>query len=309
MITATNGQRGSGFDFEFAHRNVKIAEQVAASAIGKTHLPQARGTGTTLCGCVFSANGGGVVLASDTRATAGSVIADVRCLKQHPVAPNITVLGAGTSADCENVTLMIASELTLSRLETRKQTRCVEVLTLLKRHLYQYQGHVGAATVVGGVDVDGPFLGTVAPHGSTDRLPFVSMGSGSLGAMAMLEAGYKDGMTAEEAKELCTRAISAGIFNDPFSGTQVDVTVITKDKVSLTIGHYQPNTDKPDPVTVSWSPNQLFLPKDDRTPANPPQSRVRPTKRLISLPPGTTPIKREEIRLLANVTEVAVSSD
>lgn len=40
----------------------------------------------------------------------------------------------------------------------------------------RYQGHIGAALVLGGVDVNGPSLYTIAPHGSTDKLPYVTMG-------------------------------------------------------------------------------------------------------------------------------------
>eukprot|EP00983_Pelagomonas_calceolata_P090988 1157489-Pelagomonas_calceolata.AAC.2 len=45
----------------------------------------------------------------------------------------------------------------------------------------------------------------VFPHGSTDSLPFATMGSGSLNAMAMFESNYKDDMTREEAIDLVTR--------------------------------------------------------------------------------------------------------
>jgi len=41
---------------------------------------------------------------------------------------------------------------------------------------HRYQGHIGAALVLGGVDVTGPCLYTIAPHGSTDKLPYVTMG-------------------------------------------------------------------------------------------------------------------------------------
>ena len=75
-------------------------------------------------------------------------------------------------------------------------------MTRLKRHLFRYQGHVSAALVLGGVDVTGPHLYTVWPHGSTDKLPFVTMGSGSLAAMAVLEDGYKDDLTEDETKDL-----------------------------------------------------------------------------------------------------------
>ncbi len=36
-------------------------------------------------------------------------------------------------------------------------------------------------------------------HHSTDKLPFVTMGSGSLAAMAVFEAGYKDDLSVRGA--------------------------------------------------------------------------------------------------------------
>ena len=81
-----------------------------------------------------------------------------------------------------------------------------------------YQGHVSAALVLGGVDCTGPSLYTVYPHGSTDSLPYVTMGSGSLAAMAIFESEYKSNMTLEEAKALVHSAIMAGINNDLGSG-------------------------------------------------------------------------------------------
>lgn len=47
----------------------------------------------------------------------------------------------------------------------------------------------------------------IFPHGSTDALPFATMGSGSLNAMAVFESGYKDDMSKAEAMELAARAI------------------------------------------------------------------------------------------------------
>lgn len=155
-------------------------------------------------------------------------ISDKNCEKIHYIAPNIYCCGAGTAADTENITLLISSQLELLRLATRTQSRVVSAMTILKRRLFQYQGHISAALVLGGVDVSGPHLYTIYPHGSTDKLPFVSMGSGSLHAMAVLESGYKDDMTKEEAIKLVQNAIRAGIFNDLGSGSNVDICVIAK---------------------------------------------------------------------------------
>lgn len=76
--------------------------------------------------------------------------------------------------------------------------RCVRLLLLsemLSLSINRYQGHIGAALVLGGVDVTGPQLFTIHPHGSTDKLPYVTMGSGSLAAMAVFESNWKPDMT------------------------------------------------------------------------------------------------------------------
>ena len=136
---------------------------------------------------------------------------------------------------------MIASNLELHRMGTKRDSRVITALTMLKSHLFKYQGHVGAALVLGGYDLNGPHLFTVYPHGSSDALPFATMGSGSLAAMAVFEADFKEGMDEEEAKELVARSIRAGIFNDLGSGSNVDLCVITKEGVKYLRNHETPN--------------------------------------------------------------------
>ena len=173
-------------------------------------------------------NQDGVVLGADTRSTSGSTVADKNCEKIHFIAPNVYCCGAGTAADTENSTGMVSSALALHRFATGRASRVATALQMLKSHLFRHQGHISAALVLGGVDVEGPHLFTVYPHGSTDSLPFATMGSGSLNAMAVFEADYREGMEEEEAVKLVARAIRAGIFNDLGSGSNVDVCVIRK---------------------------------------------------------------------------------
>jgi hypothetical protein len=60
--TATMG----GFDFSNHNRNAALHAQGVP-------LPKATSTGTTIVGCLFD---GGVVIAADTRATSGPIVAD-----------------------------------------------------------------------------------------------------------------------------------------------------------------------------------------------------------------------------------------
>lgn len=182
------------------------------------------------------------MIAADTRATSGPIVADKNCEKLHYISPSIWCAGAGTAADTEFTTALISSNLELHALSTGRKPRVVTCMTMLKQHLFRYQGHIGAYLVVAGVDPTGVGLYTVHAHGSTDKLPYVTMGSGSLAAMSVFETMWKQSLTKEEAIELCAEAIKAGIFNDLGSGSNVDVCVIEQDKPTKLLRNYmKPN--------------------------------------------------------------------
>ena len=216
----------TGFSFENVHRN-RVIENLAAESGIIHHLPGARKTGTTIAGLTFA---GGVVLGADTRSTGGSEVAEKNCEKIHNLAPNIYCCGAGTAADTEKTTDMVRSNLDLLRLEQHgTQSRVVTACTHLKRFLHSYQGHISAALVLGGCDVQGPHVYQIYPHGSTGKLPYTTMGSGSLAAMAVFESAWRSDLTEAQAIQLVQRAIGAGIFNDLGSGSNCDICVIRTD--------------------------------------------------------------------------------
>lgn len=105
----------------------------------------------------------------------------------------LTIFSTGTAADTEKTTDLISSKIRLHSLNTGRQPRVQTALRMLKQMLARYGGHIGAYLVLGGVDLTGPHLYTVHAAGSTDKLPYVSMGSGSLAAMATFETGFKPG--------------------------------------------------------------------------------------------------------------------
>ncbi|XP_067002482.1 proteasome subunit beta type-7 [Anabrus simplex] len=210
-----------GFSFENCRRNAFLAKKGFPA-------PKATKTGTTIVGIVFK---DGVILGADTRATEDTIVSDKNCSKIHYLAQNMYCCGAGTAADTEMTTQMIASQLELHRLNTGRIVPVATANRMLKQMLFRYQGFIGAALVLGGVDTRGPHLYSIYPHGSTDKLPFVTMGSGSLAAMAVFEAGWKPNMSEEEGRKLVRDAIAAGIFNDLGSGSNVDLCVIRKGSV------------------------------------------------------------------------------
>ncbi|KAL7752427.1 proteasome core particle subunit beta 2 [Sorochytrium milnesiophthora] len=214
-----------GFKFDLCQRN----ERLAAASFPS---PKATSTGTTIVGVIFD---NGVVLGADTRSTSGPIVADKNCEKIHYIAPNIYCCGAGTAADTEFTTNLISSQLELHRLSAGgRDSRIITAMTMLKQMLFRYQGNIGAALILGGYDpVVGPQLYTLHPHGSTDKLPYVTMGSGSLAAMAIFEKEWRENMNRQEAIDLVKEGIRAGIFNDLGSGSNVDVVVIEADSAPV----------------------------------------------------------------------------
>lgn len=221
-----------GLSFDNYQRNQYLADQ-------GIQAPKATSTGTTIVGCKFN---GGVVIAADTRATSGPIVSNKNCEKLHRISPKIWCAGAGTAADTEMVTQLMASNIELHALSTGREPRVITCLTLLKQHLFKYQGQIGAYLIVAGVDPTGPQLYSVQAHGSSDIGYYLSLGSGSLAAMAVLESKWKKELNREEAMALCAEAIEAGIWNDLGSGSNVDLCVMEVGRPSrLYRGFVTPN--------------------------------------------------------------------
>ena len=59
----------------------------------------------------------------------------------------------------------MASNLDLMRLNTGRESRVSTVVARLSSMLHKYQGHIGAALIIGGYDVKGPQLCMISPQG------------------------------------------------------------------------------------------------------------------------------------------------
>lgn len=161
----------------------------------------------------------GAGTAADTENTTGKLPGSARSrlkTKNSGCSFNFFPAGTPSSGKCMRNRWLssLSCDITFLIQNTNTESRVVTAMTLLKQMLFRYQGHISAALVLGGVDATGPHLYTVYPHGrwimdlrcqeqwhwplgfcSTDKLPYVTMGSGSLAAMATFEQGYKDDMT------------------------------------------------------------------------------------------------------------------
>ena len=129
-VDVLQSHRG-GFSFENCKRNAYLAAQAGIKP------PTAMKSGTTICGIVVK---DAVILAADTRATNGPMVADKNCEKLHYIAKNIFCAGAGTAADLMHTTEMMESQIELLRMATGTQPRVCTVVKRLSSMLFKYLG-------------------------------------------------------------------------------------------------------------------------------------------------------------------------
>jgi len=214
-------QPSGGFVFDNCRRNeLLLSNGVLPSKVRKT--------GTTIAAVKFK---DGVVIGADSRCTEGNIIFDDNVLKIHRLSDNIYALGAGTSADCDFQTRLLESQLELLKLNQDRQVRVATAVTKIQQHLFRYQGYIGAYLIIVGVDVTGSHIATVHPHGSISYIPFIASGSGGYTSLSVIEDRFKENMNEDEAKQLVRDALYASTTTDLYSGSKINMFVLTKEKL------------------------------------------------------------------------------
>lgn len=186
-------------------------------------------TGTTTVGIVFQ---GGVVLATERRATMGTLIASKKAKKVHSITDRIGMTIAGGVGDAQQLVRIINVECNLYQIRRGKEISVGAAATILSNYLNQNRfSPYYVQLLVGGVDMNGPSIYSVdAAGGATLEEDFVSTGSGSLTAYGVLEDRFRPDMNEAEAVDLAVRALRAATRRDSASGEGYNVVVITRDK-------------------------------------------------------------------------------
>ena len=181
--------------------------------------------GTTTVGLECS---DGVVLAADTRATAGFLyIAHKHVKKIAKLDEHISMTIAGSVADAQNLVDILRYHANIYRLESRAPMP-VKACARLASNIFFSQRYAPyiAEVLVGGYDLEGPAVYNIDLFGSLNREKFVSTGSGSPVAYGILESEFKEGMSVDEASKIAAKAIAAAIKRNAGTGDGVDVVIM-----------------------------------------------------------------------------------
>ena len=188
--------------------------------------------GTTTIGIIFA---GGVILATEKRATMGYMIASKKAKKVYQVAERIGMTTAGGVGDAQQLARILTVECNLYQIRRSRAITVGAAATLLSNYLNQNRYFpYYVQLLVGGWDDHGPSVYSVdAMGGATKEEEIVATGSGSPMAYGVLEDRFRANMSEDEAIDIAIRGLKSAMKRDAGSGEGIHIVVITKDKYEV----------------------------------------------------------------------------
>jgi proteasome beta subunit len=183
--------------------------------------------GATTIGLTFK---DGVILASEKRISYGYLVVSKTGKKVFKIADMIGAACAGLVSDMQVLIREVEAYANLFRLDAGRPISVRSTAKLMSNLLFNRRlAPLITQTIVGGIDDEGPSLYSLDPLGSVLPDKYTVVGSGTEIAMGVVEEGYRDNMSAQEAKELVVKAMKSAISRDIMSGDGTDFLIITKD--------------------------------------------------------------------------------
>ncbi len=184
--------------------------------------------GTTTCALTCK---DGVVLAADTRASAGLFIADRHVMKIQRVDKHLAMTIAGGVADAQNLVDTMRYNANIYRLQNKELMPVKSAARLCSNILFnqRYFPYYVQIIMAGYTPGEGSNIYNIDLFGSLTTEKFISTGSGSPVAYGYLESEYKDGMSVNEAYKVAMQAIAAAIRRNAGTGDNINVVIIDKD--------------------------------------------------------------------------------
>lgn len=182
-------------------------------------------TGTTTLGMVCK---DGVVIATEKRATMGTLIAHKTTQKLYKIDEHLALATAGLVGDLQVLARYLNAEANLYRLKREARMPVKSAATLMsnilnQRKFYPYYVQL----ILGGYDDAGGHVYSLDAAGGAIPDKYTAAGSGSPYVFGVLEDSYRDDMTISEGIDIAVRAITAAMNRDSASGGMIDVAVIT----------------------------------------------------------------------------------
>jgi proteasome beta subunit len=183
--------------------------------------------GTTTIGIVCQ---DGVVMATEMRATMGTLIAHKTTQKLFRIDSNLGLAVAGVVGDAQSLARYITAEVELYKLKRGQQMTVRSAATLTSNILAGsrfYPYWVGL--ILGGVDKDAGHVYALDMVGGAIPDEYVTTGSGSPYVYGVLEDHFQKGLSVSDGIDLAIRSLNAAMKRDSASGDGMSIASITSD--------------------------------------------------------------------------------
>ncbi|KAH7916283.1 N-terminal nucleophile aminohydrolase [Hygrophoropsis aurantiaca] len=181
---------------------------------------------------------GGVIVAVDSRSSAGSYIGSGTVKKVIEVNPYLLGTMAGGAADCQYWETYLGMHCRLHELRNGNRISIAAASKYLSNLVYGFKGTgLSMGTMLCGWDKTGPGVYYVDADGTRLKGDLFSVGSGSTFAYGVLDQGYRWDLTDAEAHELGKRSIYAAGHRDAYTGNSCNLYHV-KESGWIFIGNY-----------------------------------------------------------------------
>ena len=183
--------------------------------------------GTTTCALTCS---DGIVLAADTRASAGFFIADRHVMKIQKVDRHLAMTIAGGVADAQNLVDTMRYNANIYRFQSKELIPIRSAARLCSNILFnqRYFPYYVQIIMGGYTQEEGSKIYNIDLFGSMTTEKFISTGSGSPVAYGYLESEYKENLSVNDAYKVAMNAIAAAIRRNAGTGDNINVVIIDK---------------------------------------------------------------------------------
>ena len=171
-----------------------------------------------------------MVLAADTRASAGLFIADRHVMKIQKVDRHLAMTIAGGVADAQNLVDVMRYNANLYRLQNKELMPVKSAARLCSNVLFnqRYYPYYVQIIMAGYTKGEGSNIYNIDLFGSMTTEKFISTGSGSPVAYGYLESEFRDDMSVNDAYKVAMQAIAAAIRRNAGTGDGINVVIIDK---------------------------------------------------------------------------------
>lgn len=175
----------------------------------------------------------GVVVATDSLISWGTMILTDKGIKAFKLTDTIVLASAGLTSDYQMLVNRLKAQIKLYELREKKDISVKALAKMVANTLYaRRSAPLFVQTVIVGVDDAGPSLFSLDMGGSLLSEDVTAAGSGTQMAYGVLEKMYDEGVTVKKAEDIAVQAVRAGIARDAQSGGKIHLMIVTEEGVT-----------------------------------------------------------------------------